>query len=504
MGRTKNFFCNSMFTALMQFIVLIVGFITPRVFLKAYGSEINGLVSSLTQFISYFNLVEAGLSGASVYALYKPLAERDCAAINAVVTASKNFYTKSGYIFSALVVGLAILYPLYVTANTLDYWGIFALVIIISTSGVLEFFTLAKYRALLTADQKTYVISIASSIYHICNTVIIVILANLGTNIVLLRFIALSAIFLRTVILAVYCKRHYRFLDFSVTPNNDALNKRWDALVLQILGVIHTGAPIVLITLIVKDLKIVSVYAIFNMVMGGISSVLGIFNSGLAASFGDVIAQGEREILKKAYSEFELAFYMLITVVYAVSFVMITSFVNLYTNQITDTNYNLPILGFLFVLNGLLYHLKTPQGMLVISAGLYKETKIQASIQAMIEVLLGALLAVPLGIYGVLLGSIASNLYRDIDLMIFIPKYVTRTRISTTAMRMLRVCIYSVAVIFLMNFVNHIPESYLNWTLMAAILSSFSFVTVIGLNLVFERENVLGLIDRVKNMFVQK
>ena len=45
---------------------MIAGFITPRFMLTAYGSEINGLISSILQFISYFNLVEAGLSSAAV------------------------------------------------------------------------------------------------------------------------------------------------------------------------------------------------------------------------------------------------------------------------------------------------------------------------------------------------------------------------------------------------------------------------------------------------------
>ena len=59
--------------------------------LKYYGSEINGLVSSINQFIVYFNLVEAGLSGAAIYALYKPLAENNHKAINSIVSAARNF-----------------------------------------------------------------------------------------------------------------------------------------------------------------------------------------------------------------------------------------------------------------------------------------------------------------------------------------------------------------------------------------------------------------------------
>ena len=49
----------------------------------------------------------------------------------------------------------------------------------------------------------------------------------------------------------------------------------------------------------------VSVYSIFNMVVAGISGIVGIFTSGLSASFGDVIVRNEQTVLQKAYQEFE-------------------------------------------------------------------------------------------------------------------------------------------------------------------------------------------------------
>ena len=162
MGLSKKFMLNSVTPALLQVVTMIAGFITPRFMLTAYGSEINGLISSILQFISYFNLVEAGLSSAAVYSLYKPIAEKDYNRINRIVVAAKHFYVKSGFIFVGLVVILAICYPFITDSTVLDQTSIFVLVLVLGVNGSLEFFTLAKYRALLTADQRTYVISLAS------------------------------------------------------------------------------------------------------------------------------------------------------------------------------------------------------------------------------------------------------------------------------------------------------------------------------------------------------
>ena len=99
-SRTKKFMHNSLTTAFYQVIIMVAGFITPRVMLTCYGSEINGLVSSIQQFINYFTLVEAGISGAAVFSLYLPLAENDHKRINSIVSAARKFYFQAGYICS--------------------------------------------------------------------------------------------------------------------------------------------------------------------------------------------------------------------------------------------------------------------------------------------------------------------------------------------------------------------------------------------------------------------
>ena len=228
-SRTKKFFYNSVSTGIYQVIVMTVGFITPRVMLKGYGSEINGLVTSITQFITYFNLVEAGIAGAGVFALYQPLAENDFSRINGILSAVKKFYYQAGYIFTGLIIELAILYPLFVKTDQLSPALVGLLIVILGAKGFLEFFTLAKYRVLLTADQKTYVISIASSIYTILNTILIVVFVHLHMPIVAVYAIAMLSLLSRSAILFIYVKRKYKSVRYEEKPATEALDKRWPA-----------------------------------------------------------------------------------------------------------------------------------------------------------------------------------------------------------------------------------------------------------------------------------
>lgn len=489
-----------MSSAILQIITMIAGFIIPRIMLLYYGSEINGLVSSITQVISYFSLVEAGLSSAAVYALYKPLASHDTTAISRIVVAAKQFYRKAGYIFLFLAAILAVFYPLYINSSSLRAIDIALLVIALCSKGVLDFFSLSKYRVLLTADQKIYVISIASMIYQILNTVLVIWLSYLGANIVVVKYLALTPLLLRSLILYLYCRRMYPYINFSEKPDNSALNKKWDALFLQILGVIHTGAPVVILTLVLKDLNAVSVYSVYNMVVVGLTGVLSIFTSGLSSSFGDVIARQETNTLRKAYREFEYAYYILITIEFSVAIVMIKPFVAIYTAGITDTDYLLPWLGIAVMANSLLYCLKTPQGMLVISAGLYKETRWQTSIQGAIMVLGGILLTIPFGIYGVVISALLSNLYRDIDLMFFIPKNVTGLPVYDTARRMLRVILCVLITVIPCHFIDISPSGYMEWAVYAVVVCIFAAFETFLINWILERDLFHSLIKLMRRL----
>lgn len=499
MTRTEKFLRNSASTALLQVITMLSGFIIPRVMLDIYGSEINGLISSISQFINYFMLVEAGLSAAVVYSLYKPLAENNYTKISAIVTAAKNFYNKSGYIFVGLTICLAIIYPFFVTTSELSLLEVGILVLVLGVSGALEFFTLAKYRAILTADQKVYIISIASIMYVIVNTFIIVVLSYLNVNIVLVRAIALLSVFLRSFLLYFFVKKHYTYLNYDEVPDNKALSKRWDALYLQVLGVFQSGIPVVLAT-IFTDLKMVSVYVIFNLVLTGVNAILSVFMSGISSSFGDLIVRKEKERFQKAYIDFEGLYYLLIAGVYAVTFVMIMPFVNIYTQGITDTNYNLPWIGFLMVLNGLMFNIKTPQGMLVIAAGLYKETRWQTTTQALILLILGISLGYIYGLEGILIASILSNLYRIIDLIYFTSKYVTKLPKKRTVFRIIGVFFINILIYLPMYYINIEVNTIFMWIIDLILVMIYS-IFIIGIYVfIFERDIIKDILNRLLNL----
>ena len=500
MNRTKRYMYNSVAAFTAEIVTMILGFVTPRIILVTYGSELNGLTSSILQFMSYFNLVEAGFSNAAVYALYRPFADKDEKAISAVVSAARRMYLRAGGIFCALVVGLALIYPLYIDVDGLSNLDVGLLVLILGVSNVLNFFTLSKHRAVITADMRLYVISLSNIAFSLANTLIIVFLAQNGVGLVALRFWALIAAFLRAGILSLYCHKRYAFIDEKAEPNFAALNKSKDALFHEVLYALYKGAPIALITVILRDMAVVSVYNVYSMVIMGIAGLLAVFSSGLAPSFGNVIMMGEMDTLGRAYGEFEFTYYSIIAAVYTVAMVMIMPFVRIYTRGVTDAVYDLPVVGLLFCVNSLAHNFRMPQMMLVSAGGHYRETRSHSVIQLTISVGLGALLIQPLGIAGILIGSLCSNLYRACALIRFVPTQYSQLHSRRSFLRILRVTITVLLGVLPFYWIPLAPDGYLSWALCALGVCAYAALLSLLSGMLFERQELKNVLQRIRRL----
>ena len=90
--RVKNSIKNIYISVLIQIIVILLGFVSRKVFIDSLGSEYLGINGLLTNVLSMLSLVEGGVGASIVYNLYKPLAEDDRPKIIALVQLYKKIY----------------------------------------------------------------------------------------------------------------------------------------------------------------------------------------------------------------------------------------------------------------------------------------------------------------------------------------------------------------------------------------------------------------------------
>lgn len=214
-SRTVAFAKNTASSLILQLVTVIVGFTIPFVIIGTYGSETNGLISSLMQFVAYIQLVEAGISAAAIVKLYAPLAKGDIDEVSGIVSSAKVFYYQSGGIFTALILSLAALYPVFIAVEGLNPLDIFVLVLALGATGFLDFFLLGKYRVLLTATQHNWVIQLATFLYKILYVAVVVLFARPDVSVTFVYVIAIVPIIVRSVVLVVYVRRHFPDVDFK-------------------------------------------------------------------------------------------------------------------------------------------------------------------------------------------------------------------------------------------------------------------------------------------------
>ena len=250
--RTKQAFKNASTSLLLQLVLALSGIIIPRFFIALYGSAVNGLVSSISQFISYMALVEAGVGAAGTVALYKPIADKNQDRINGIVSAARSFYLRSGAIFLGLLIALIIFYPFAVKNEIQNVSFIRTMIFVLSINGIVDYFYLGKFRVLLMADQKGYIISLAQIIGTVLMTVVCIILMELNCSALLVKGVNAAIYILRSLIVGLYVKKNYPNVNFKAKPLFSAFGQRWAALLHQIVGMIVNNTAIILMTLLLS------------------------------------------------------------------------------------------------------------------------------------------------------------------------------------------------------------------------------------------------------------
>lgn len=484
-SRTVEAMKNVIFNFSYQVINTITNILLPPLIISMYGSAINGLISTIKQIINYIQLVGAGISESTIVELYKPLATGENEKVSSIYKACEKMFNRAGRIFSIIALLVAFIYPIIINEN-LEYSSVVKIILALSISGASEFFVLGKCRTLLIADQKNYVVNIAQIIGSIFSTCITIILIKLNCIIELVQLFASLTYILRIVILLLYIKKNYKFISRNSVPNFGAMSKRKDATVHQLSSLIIFGSQTLFISKFCGLVE-ASVYSCYSLVFTGISTILSTFSSAMLAGIGNIMATDSDEKVRKIYRIYEYLYYILVFICYAVTFIMILPFINLYVGDVVDANYNRPILVVLFTILGILNCIRTPGATIINAKGHYKETKNRALIEMMICLLGQVLLVGKFKVAGVLIATIFSSLYRSIDVIIYSNKRILNQSAKKTILNIFVNVVTLVCLLFMVN-VNLINiNSYVKWILCSVVIFAVAGIVVGGSNIIFHK-----------------
>lgn len=501
--KSRTFYAikNMIFNFIYQVVNTITNVIIPPIIINKFGSTINGLISTTKQIMSYIQLVGAGISESTVVSLYKPIADNNSKKISEIFKASGKTFFKAGTFFSVLAIAIAFIYPLFVKEN-LEYNFIVKIFIVLSISGISEFFVIGKYRTLLIADQKAYIVNIAQIFGAIISTVLIIILIQLDIDIIMVQLVASLAYLCRIFVLCIYAKHNYKYIDKTCKPDYTAVSKRKDATIHQIASLIIFGSQTIFISNFC-GLAEASVYSVYNLIFTGINTILSTVSSAMLAGMGNLLTTGDSEKIKKIFEIYEFLYYILVFIFYVTLYIMIVPFIKIYIGEATDVNYIRQELVILFTIMGILNCLRTPGGTMINAKGYYKETKNRALIEMTICLVLEVCLTWKLGIIGVLIATICAYLYRSLDVIIYSNKRILNRQISKT-LKKIFINIFAIIIVILCMHFSFDINGYLQWILYALITILVTSIMIILINVIFNKESAKETIVYMKNFLKRK
>lgn len=466
--KTKRSIYNFLFSILSQIITFAVGIIIPRLFIVNLGSEANGLVSSVGQVFSYVGLLEAGIGATVTQALYKPIAEHDVLRINQILSASNKYYKKIGYIYIGCVCGLAVLYPLIVPSN-IPTWQIVGVVVFSGLGNAINFLLQQNYVVLLSAEGRAYVTTNLNLIVNVLVSLAKVILLSNGFNIVAVVFAQFVLTLLRIVLMQVYIHRNYTWINIKERPNFSALSQRKYVMIQQLAYFVYTNTDIVILTLFC-NLKVVSVYTIYNVIIGAVEGIVGAFTSSVVFALGQLYSQ-DRIKFKRIFHIYDFGYMTIVFSLFTTVYLCIIPFLSVYTRGVDDTNYLDSKLALLFVVLKIVTTLRSQSQNTVNFAGCFKETQKSAVLEALLNIVISIVGVYFMGIYGVLIGSIVSTFYRGITVTNFTNKHIlcyTKKESIRKYVTWLVYCIIFIIIFFVAK--GRIPllvDNYIQWLMIA-------------------------------------
>ena len=501
--RSKNAFLNIVFSILMQLITATSGLILPRLFIPTYGSNVNGLISSITQFLSYISLLETGVGGVIVAALYKPLSKRDELGVSGVINAAKLFYRKIAYTFIFYTIILCVVYPLVIKTD-FDFWYIATLILILSIGTFFEYFFSLHCVNILTADQKARITYSVQSIMIIARIIITYICVELGAGIHTLKIISCLVFLVKPLFYSWYVKKYYS-IDNKCQPNNLVIKQRWNGMVHNLAFFIHNNTDIVIITMFM-DIRYASVYTVYLAIVSGIQRLVNSISQGSAAGIGNLIAIGDQSNLNRIVDSFEFIQCGVTTILFTITSIMIIPFMQIYTSGMSDFNYIQSAFANVLILSEAVYCIRSVYSTISLNGGRYKETQLGAILEAGFNIILSLFMVRVLGIVGIAIGTFCGMFVRLIFEVLYLSKHLLHRPIFKAAKNLfVNLCIALMTILLCKILLPVIVQyNIVTWILRAIIVFFITMCVASLFYLMFYKEKVFELFIMFKNIFVKK
>lgn len=492
----KKIYLNTVTSLLLQVVTVICGFILPRMILGTYGSDVNGLVQSITQFLGVISFLELGVGQVIQSALYKPLAKKDTVAVSKVISSGDKFFKRIAYILVIYVGFLVFVYPLVIN-NSFDWLYTAMLIVSISISSFAQYYFGVIDRLLLNADQKGYIQYISQIVAIAANTIAGVILINAGSSIQTVKLTTALIYMVRPLVVRWYINKNYN-INRKIQYDSEPIKQKWNGIAQHVSAFVLGGTDNIVLTLF-TPLENVSIYSVYYLVIYGIRQLFESATAGLHSLIGNLWAKKEIERLHRIYGYIEIILHFGTVFLYTCTIVLLFPFIRVYTDGINDINYIQPVFGILLSLAYAFQCIRTTYNMVILAGGDYKQTQNCHIIAAIINLVLSIVMVKTYGLVGVAIGTIVAMVYQTIWMAWYTSKNLLKWPFGNFVKQCILDLITGLLIVWATNWIELTAVSYFAWFMMAIKVGIIAAIIVIMMAYIFHKQKVIEIVHGILN-----
>ena len=373
MSRTKAVIKNALWELSYYLIVILFGFLAPRYIILIYGSEVNGLTSTITQILNIILILQAGATTAAVFSLYKPIAENNIVEISKNVYSIKTFFRKISLVFAVIMITASFISMLYIE-SALDRKFIFIAFIIMGLKSFFDLYFTSTLRIVFTAYQEKFIISIGTLIeQNLYYCLIFITLYERAHFVFLYLWLLLGCIVKILYLEIMYNRKYGKIIQPSCCSGAGQIKGRLYALANEVAHSV-VSSSIAIIMSFMYGLQETSVYAVYSLVVQGLTLITSSLYSAFAPSFGNLVTSENKERVAFVFVIFQFLFVILNTILFLSMTILVAPFAGIYTSGTDDINYINPLLAAFMGLSALCSAYRIPYNIVVSTCGFFKET----------------------------------------------------------------------------------------------------------------------------------
>lgn len=462
-----------------QIIVIALGLIIPRIMIQSYGSDVNGLISTVIQVFTYMALLEAGIGQAAKNLLYKPFQEKNKDGVSEIASIAQSYFRRFTLIYSIGVFAMAFILPLVLKTNV-DSVTIALIVLFEGMSGVISFYFIETPSIIIGVDGKNYVNNAINLLNKIAGYTVKIVMAALGLNVVLLQFVFFIVTITKVFFYRIYFKKHYSWIKFKKTSNSIKLKDRNSYIIIELTSTVFNSTDMIILSVFVST-QLSSVYGIYNMVFSNLTLLLNSVYLSVVYLLGYSYHESKEKYIQ-LHDTFNSVFLGTITILMMVCYFLTIPFVSLYTKGVTDINYIISSLPLMFCLVQMLSWSRFVGGNLIGVACRVKKAVWVNILEAVINLSCSIIFVQKFGIVGVLFATVIA-LVPKVIYCNYVGDRIILKRSCWNTIKILGTNFILFFVVVLIEPYIHIEvNSYLSFAVYGITLSVLFTVIVMGVN----------------------